>query len=314
MLNTPFTSLLNNRAEGAPASHVALETTLLLHGVPRDRSATLAASLDEIIRAERVRSAIVGVVRGVPTVGVTRAELAEMLEEPSVPKANTSNLGLLIHNGASAATTVSTTMELAALAGLRVFATGGIGGVHRGYGRKLDISADLTALARFPVAVVTSGVKSLLDVVSTREALETLGVPVVGFRTDAFPAFYLRESEASVDARFDDVRTLARFVRFELERTGRGVVVANPIPETDAIEPGLFKAWLEEAESRVAESISAGRDVTPKLLAALHELSGGATLKANIALIEANAELAGALCREMLLVEPGARLPDEHDA
>ncbi len=314
MLNTPFTSLLNNRAEGAPASHVALETTLLLHGVPRDRSATLAASLDEIIRAERVRPAIVGVVRGVPTVGVTRAELAEMLEEPSVPKANTSNLGLLIHNGASAATTVSTTMELAALAGLRVFATGGIGGVHRGYGRKLDISADLAALARFPVAVVTSGVKSLLDVVSTREALETLGVPVVGFRTDAFPAFYLRQSEASVDARFDDVRTLARFVRFELERTGRGVVVANPIPEADAIEPGLFRAWLEEAESRAAQSINAGRDVTPALLAALHDLSGGATLKANIALAEANAALAGALCREMLLVEPGARLPDEQDA
>ncbi|MCC5786140.1 MAG: pseudouridine-5'-phosphate glycosidase [Phycisphaerales bacterium] len=313
MLNTPFTSLLNNRAIDTPASHVALETTLLLHGVPRDRSVSLAASLDEIIRAERVRPAIVGVVRGVPTVGVTRAELADLLDEPKIPKANTSNLGLLIHRGSSAATTVSTTMELASLAGLRVFATGGIGGVHRDYGRKLDISADLVALARFPVAVVTSGVKSLLDVVSTREALETLGVPVVGFRTDAFPAFYLRESDANVDARFDDVRALARFVRFELDRTGRGVVVANPIPEADAIEPALFDAWLQEAESRVASSINSGRDVTPALLAALHDLSGGATLKANIALVEANAALAGALCREMLLVEPGARLPDEQD-
>src|SRR5690606_10624096 len=133
------------------------------------------------------------------------------------------------------ATTVSATMEIAAAAGLRLFATGGLGGVHRGYAQRLDISADLAALARFPVAVVCSGVKSLLDVESTREALESLGVPVVGFGTDRFPAFYRRASEAGVDARFDDPESLAAFLSQELARTGRAVVVANPIPAADEI-------------------------------------------------------------------------------
>jgi pseudouridine-5'-phosphate glycosidase len=190
-------------------------------------------------------------------------------------------------------------MELAARAGLSVFATGGLGGVHMGYGQRLDISADLAAFTRFPVAVVTSGVKSILDVVSTREALETLGVCVVGFRTDRFPAFYLRESEAGVDARFDDERELAAFLKAELARAGRGVVVANPIPAEHELPRDLWQAWLAQAVSDTAELAASGRDVTPALLGRLHALSGGRTLAANIELVKSNARLAARLAAAM---------------
>jgi pseudouridine-5'-phosphate glycosidase len=294
------TGLLNR---AAPRS-VALETTLLLHGVPKGQGGPLARELRAIIERNGAHAAICGVLRGRPIVGMTDEELNHLLDAPpgskQVPKANTSNLGLLLHQGSDAATTVSTTMELAASAGVRIFATGGLGGVHKNFAHHLDISADLLAFTRFPVAVVTSGCKSLLDVVATRELLETLGVPVVGFRTDRFPAFYLRESSARVDARFDDLDALANFTRAELARTGRGIVIANPIPEADALTHADWDHWLAAAESK-AESKAAskapatGRDATPALLAALHEASGGRTLAANLALVRSNAALAATI-------------------
>ncbi len=277
---------------------VALESTLLLHGVPREAAAPLAAELTDIVRSTGAHPALIALVRGIPTVGVSDDELKELLAAPRVPKANTSNLGVLMHRGSHAATTVSTTMELAAAAGIRVFATGGLGGAHPGFGGSWDVSSDLAALARFPVAVVTSGTKSILDVVSTREMLETLGVPVVGYRTDHFPAFYLRESARGVDARFDDVGDLAAYLGMELARTGRGVVVAHPIPAADEIDRQSWERWLDEARSTVGEG-TAGRDVTPHLLAALHRISGGATLRANLALIRSNARLAGELASRL---------------
>ncbi len=209
---------------------VALESTLLVHGVPRHAAMPLADELDAIVTGHGATPAPIAVVAGRPTVALTRDELRTLLDAANVPKANTGNLGVLMHRGANAATTVSTTMEIAAAAGVRVFATGGIGGVHKGYGARWDVSADLLALSRFPVAVVASGVKNLLDVVSTREMLETLGVPVIGFCTDQFPAFYTRASDAGVDARFDDAAELAGFVAAELARSGRGVLVSNPNP------------------------------------------------------------------------------------
>jgi pseudouridine-5'-phosphate glycosidase len=276
------------------AAHaVALETTLLLHGVPKSESPALAADLAGIVRTHGAHPAIVGVVGGVPTVGLSDAELAVLLAADKVPKVNTSNLGVAIHRKTHAATSVSTTMELAAAAGVHVFATGGLGGVHTNLAAHLDVSADLAAFARFPVAVVTSGVKSLLDVEGTREILETLGVPVVGYRTDRFPAFYLRESAATVDARFDDHADLARFVAAEMSRTGRGVVVCNPIPAVDEIPPDDWRAWLVAAEAMVGSTT--GRDATPRLLAALHEVSRGATLRANLSLVRSNADLAARL-------------------
>jgi len=272
---------------------VALETTLLAHGVPADSALPLHHELARIVAGAGAHPALVGVLSGKPIVGMTDDELTQMLAIDDLPKLNTANLGVALARAQSGATTVSATMELAAAAGVGVFATGGIGGVHRGYAHHLDVSSDLAALTRFPVAVVASGVKSILDVVATREALETLGVPVVGYRTDAFPAFYRRESKAGVDARFDDPAELAAYCRHETNRAGRGVLVCNPIPEDDEIPADDWDAWLAEAESRAAGA--EGRAVTPAVLAALHEISNGATLTSNIALIKSNAALAAQL-------------------
>ncbi len=272
---------------------VALETTLLAHGVPADAALPLHHELSRIVADAGAHPALVGVLDGQPIVGMTDDELAQMLAIDNLPKLNTANLGLALARAQSGATTVSATMELAAAAGVGVFATGGIGGVHRGYAERLDISSDLTALTRFPVAVVASGVKSILDVVSTREALETLGVPVVGYRTDSFPAFYRRESDAGVDARFDDPAELAAYCRSETNRTGRGVLVCNPVPETDELPENDWAKWLKQATKRAHSAGAAGRAVTPAVLAALHEISGGATLTSNIALVKSNAALAG---------------------
>jgi len=284
-----------------PLDRVALETTLLVHGVPRERALPLFFELSEIVRSEGAVPALTGLVEGRPVVGMTSEQLSTLLSADT-PKANTANLGIWMARGRSAATTVSSTMELAAGAGVQVFATGGLGGVHRGYGRAWDVSADLAAFTRFPVAVVTSGVKSILDVVATRESLETLGVPVVGVSTDCFPAFYLRESGAGVDACFDSIEELAEFLVVELPRTGRGVVVANPIPEEDALAPADWERWLGEARALVAGRALSGREVTPALLSALVQVSDGETLRANEALVRHNARIAARLRRQMTRV------------
>ena len=272
---------------------VALETTLVAHGVPREDGKRLASELAAVVGRAGAIAAPVGVLGGRGIVGMTRAQLSELLAIPNLPKLNASNLGLALARAGSGATTVSATMELAAAAGVSLFATGGLGGVHPGLARRLDVSSDLLALARFPVAVVCSGVKSLLDVESSREALETLGVPVVGFRTDAFPAFYLAECGAGVDARIDDEHGLLEFVDFELARTGRAVVIAQPAPSP--IAPDQWRRWLEEARAGIESHDVSGRDVTPRMLAALHEISGGETLRVNLELVRANAALAGRL-------------------
>ncbi|MFG0243199.1 MAG: pseudouridine-5'-phosphate glycosidase [Phycisphaerales bacterium JB054] len=281
----------------AGAGFVGLETTILVHGVPRQDAAPLAARLAEAVRAGgngAAEPAVVGIVSGRPVVGLLPDELDLLLAADHVEKANTANLGVVMHRQQHGATTVSTTVELAARAGIRVVATGGIGGVHRDYAAHLDISSDLGTLARRPVAVVTSGVKSLLDVAATRELLETLGVPVIGYRTDSFPAFYVRETDIPVDARFDDAEDLARYISSELARTGRGVVVANPCPEADAMPRDAWESLLARAQA--AAGPARGRDVTPALLTQIHALSGGASLRANVALAVDNARLAGAIC------------------
>jgi pseudouridine-5'-phosphate glycosidase len=282
--------------------HVGVETTVLVHGVPRGEGPALARDLASIARDAGSAAAFIGVVRGKPTVGMSDDELADFFAADRVAKANTANLGLFIHRRQHAATTVSTTLELAALAGLRVCATGGLGGVHPALSRRLDISADLPALARHPVALVTSGCKSILDIPSTRELLETLGVPVVGFRTDSFPAFYLRDGGAGVDARFDDESDLASFLRAELARTGRGVVVANPIPTDAEVPRSDWDRWLAAAHAAVGPGAE-GRDVTPRLLAEIHRASAGASVVAHVALIRSNTTQASRLARE--LGQPG---------
>ncbi|MCC6426231.1 MAG: pseudouridine-5'-phosphate glycosidase [Phycisphaerales bacterium] len=282
---------------------LALESTLLLHGVPPDSAKPLANELNAIARSHNAHPTLIAVINGTPTIGLTDEELDLLLAAPQngkpVPKANTANLGILIHNRSHAATTVSTTAELAAAAGIRVFATGGLGGAHHNFGTHWDVSSDLTALARFPLAIVTSGTKSILDVPSTREMLETLGIPVIGFQTDTFPAFYLRDSEAKVDARFDDIPSLARFIAAELTRTNRGIVIANPIPLPDELPRQAWTQWLNAAQAQVASEAPSGRDVTPRLLHHLHQLSGGATLRANLALIRSNTALGAQLAAHL---------------
>lgn len=211
-----------------------------------------------------------------------------MLAAGTTPKLNTGSLGAAVSRGTGGATTVSTTMELAAGMGIRVFATGGLGGVHKGLTQRLDISTDLLAFTRFPVAVVTAGCKSILDVINTRELLETLGVPVIGYRCDRFPAFYRRDGGVGVDARFDDAAELGRFVRHEMARTCRGVVICNPIPSEHELGEAKWNGWLAEAERRAVAAGAAGRDVTPAVLGALHSVSGGETLRANIELVKHN--------------------------
>lgn len=302
---------------------VALETTLLVHGVPARAGLPLARELDSLVREVGAEAAIVGVVGGRAVCGLTEPQLVAMLHAADlarggaagresgratggegVAKINSANLGLALHSGRMGATTVSATMEIAAGAGVRLFATGGLGGVHRSAGgrdrhaaRRLDVSSDLFAMTRFPVAVVCSGVKSILDVAATREVLETLGVPVVGFGTDLFPAFYQRavDDRVRVDARFDEASDLARYVEAELARSGRAVVVCNPVPIEHEIDAHTWAAWLEKAEARSAAAGAAGRDVTPLVLGALHEISGGRTLRTNIALVKSNALLAARL-------------------
>lgn len=285
--------LLPGLVDRSTPNAVALETTLLAHGVPAGEGFPLARELESLCEEGGGRACLVGLVAGVPIAGLTGEELRVLLGAGPVAKANTANLGVLMHRRAHAATTVASTMEIAAAAGVRVFATGGLGGVHHGLADRLDISSDLAALARFPVAVVCSGVKGILDVVSTREALETLGVPVVGFRTTRFPAFYRRDGGVGVDATFEDEDGLAAFLACELARTGRGVVVANPIPESEEIRLEEWTAWLDQARARAGGT--QGRDVTPAILSALHQLSNGRTLRANIALVKSNTSLAARL-------------------
>lgn len=296
---------IDSRLTVPPARAVALESTLLVHGVPAGIAMDLHRSLCDQLMEVGSEPALIALLGGTPTVGVTEAELSRLIERgTSLPKVNTANLGVMRHWGADAATTVSTTMEIASAVGIRVFATGGLGGVHRGYGCHLDVSADLTALTRFPVAVITAGVKSILDIAATREALETLGVPVVGYRTDHFPAFYRRtadDHDLSVDARFDNFDELSAFLDAELRRTGRGVVVANPIDESDELDGGALQAWIEQAEDEADSAGVIGREVTPFILGRVHELSGGKTIEANIALVKGNARLAGSLASSMPL-------------
>jgi pseudouridine-5'-phosphate glycosidase len=276
-------------------ARLALETTLLTHGVPATAAPALHDELARICREHGAEPALCAVVGGRATASLSSGGLTALLERPGVEKLNTSGLHAALAQGRSGATTVSTTIEIAWSRGIRVFSTGGLGGVHKGFAQSLDISTDLLALARWPVAVVASGCKSILDVPATRELLETLGVPVLGWCTDRFPAFYRRDGGAGVDARFDDAGALARCVRATLARTGRGVLIASPIPVDHELPSADWQAWLAQAEAHAHASGATGRDVTPATLGALHTVSAGRTLRANIELVKANVRLGAQL-------------------
>ena len=272
---------------------VALESTLIAHGLPWPVNVETARESELAVRQAGALPATIAVLNGVPTVGLSDRQIEELAGAGNVKKASRRDLGAAVALKQTAATTVSATMALAHAAGIRVFATGGIGGAHTG-AEPFDISADLTELARTPVLVVCAGAKSILHLPRTLEILETLGVPVVGYGVDAFPAFYVRDHSPAlpVSARVDSPREAAELFASHVRMGGGGVILARPCPAEVAIAQSEFDRWCAEAERQARESGVSGARVTPFLLARIAELSGGRTLAANRALIVANAGLA----------------------
>ncbi|MEX2629971.1 MAG: pseudouridine-5'-phosphate glycosidase [Tistlia sp.] len=281
------------RAEGRAV--VALESTVIAHGLPWPDNLHAAEAIEAAVREAGAVPATVALADGRLRIGLDPDTL-QRLARGGVPvmKVSRRDFGAVLASRALGATTVAGTMAAAALAGIATMATGGLGGVHRGAESSFDISADLAELARTPVAVVCSGAKSILDLPRTLELLETLGVPLVGYGCARLPAFYLRESEHPVPARADSPEEAAAILAAQWSLgLGGGALVANPPPAAAALDPARFAGWLAEAEQEAADQGVAGKAVTPFLLSRLHVLSGGATLAANRALLIENARLAG---------------------
>lgn len=280
---------------------VALETTLVTHGLPYPDGVRAAATLESDVRAAGALPATIGVLEGAVRVGLSPDEIERIATAHRVAKLNPGNLAAQVASGLPGSTTVAATMFAAARAGIQVFATGGIGGVHRDAAETGDVSADLIALSRYPVVVVCAGAKAVLDLPKTVEMLETLGVPVLGLGTNEFPAFYRRSSGLPVDHRFETVEDLAAAIRAHFSLgLGTGIVVANPIPEVDELPAELYEPALGEALAEAARRGIRGRAVTPFLLEQLRERTGGTSVRANLALLRHNARTAGALARALL--------------
>jgi pseudouridine-5'-phosphate glycosidase len=270
---------------------VALESTLICHGLPWPLNLETALAAEAAVRAEEAIPATIAVLKGTPTVGLSQAELRDLAQARGVLKASRRDLPAAITQKQTAATTVAATMTLAHLAGIRLFATGGIGGAHR-ESHPWDISADLGELARTPVAVVCAGAKSILDIPRTLEILETQGVPVVGFRTSEFPAFYVHSSGEPITARVENAREAAELMQAHWDLGGGGVVLAQPVAPDAALDPGAFLQALTEAERQALGVGVRGKELTPFLLSRLADITEGQTLRANHALVIANARLA----------------------
>ena len=278
-------------ADGRPV--VALETTIVSHGMPWPENIETALAVEGIVREGGAIPAAIAVLDGEIRVGLGREDLERLAKADDVAKLSRADLAFAVVSGRPGATTVAATMIVAARAGIPVFATGGIGGVHRGAEQSFDISADLTELARTGVTVVAAGAKALLDLPKTLEMLETLGVPVVCYRTDQFPAFWSRSSGLKAPLRFDDAAAIASFIRArEALALGGGMLVANPVPERDEIPADEMEAHIDAAyRDSIAAGIT-GKAVTPFLLDAVLKRTGGRSLVTNIALIRNNARLA----------------------
>lgn len=283
-----------SEALGRSAPVVALETTLISHGLPQPDNLHLAREAEEIVRRAGAVPATIGVVGGVPKVGLEAAELELMATGDGIAKLSVRDLALAAAKRSHGATTVAATAHLAARVGIRLFATGGLGGVHREARESWDVSADLAALDRTPVTVVCSGVKSILDVPATLEHLETLDVPVAGFRTTRFPGFYLTDSGSPLDWTLEDEEEAARtIVALEgLDPEGGGFVVANPLPEAEQLDPVLHDRALRVGLGDLKRRDVHGKDVTPFLLERFREETGGESLEVNKRIIRNNARLA----------------------
>jgi pseudouridine-5'-phosphate glycosidase len=281
-------------ALGTGAPVVALESTLISHGLPRPDNLSLAREAEQAVRAEGAVPATVGIVGGVANIGLEDDDLKLLATADDIPKLSARDLAIAATKGSHGATTVAATAHLAALAGIKVFATGGLGGVHRDARESWDVSADLATLARTPVAVVCSGVKSILDVPATLEHLETLGVPVVGFRSRRFPGFYLTDSGCPLEWAVDDEEEAARLIQtlpdFGFEHSG--LVVANPIAEEEQLNPDLHDRTLRVGLEEMNRQGVRGKEVTPFLLDYFRRETKGESLDLNKTIILQNARLA----------------------
>jgi pseudouridylate synthase len=286
---------------------VALESTLIAHGLPAPDNLRVAREAETAVRAAGAVPATIAIVGGAVRIGLDDAAL-EAIGGGDVMKAGVRDLAPAVARGIDAATTVASTAHLAARAGIAVFATGGLGGVHRDARESWDESADLTTLARTGIVVVCAGVKSILDVRATLERLETLNVTVAGFRTRAFPGFYLSDSGHPVAWRVESPEEVAAMMRArdDLGLAGGAIVVANPLPADEQLDPALHDRVLRESLEAAAAAGIAGRDVTPFLLDRFHRETGGASLAANVRLVLRNAELGGRIAVAAAAGVPGA--------
>jgi pseudouridine-5'-phosphate glycosidase len=279
-------------AAGKPV--VALESTIISHGMPYPQNVETALKVEEIIRANGAIPATIAILGGRLKAGLTKEEIEYLGKQgQAVTKASRRDLSVLVARGADGATTVTTTMMIAHMAGIRFFATGGIGGVHRGAETTMDISADLEELGQTGVMVVCAGAKAILDLKLTLEYLETKGVPVLGYQTQELPAFYTRTSGLSVDYRVDTPEELAQILKTQndLGLPG-GVLVTNPIPQEYSMDADQINAVIDQAVAEAKEKGIHGKETTPFLLAKVKEITGGDSLEANIKLVFNNAELA----------------------
>lgn len=278
---------------------VALESTIISHGMPYPQNVETALKVEQEVRANGAIPATIAIIKGRLKAGLNRDEIEQLGQGgQSITKVSRRDLPLIVAQGKTGATTVASTMIIAAMAGIRVFATGGIGGVHRGAETSFDVSADLQELAQTPVAVVCAGAKSILDLGLTLEYLETHGVPVIGYQTEQLPAFFTRGSQFKVDYRLDDAASIAQVMsaKWAMALKG-GMVIANPIPEQYALPNSAIDSAIEQALAEAVAQQIGGKQATPFLLARVCELTGGDSLASNIQLVLNNARLASAIAK-----------------
>ena len=289
--------VLNAIEQSAPI--VALESTIITHGMPFPDNAEMAASVEALIRDCEVVPATIAVIDGRIKIGLTHNELLQLANVKNALKISRADMAFAISQGKTAGTTVAATMIIARMAGIRIFATGGIGGVHKGAETNFDISADLTELGKTDVLVVAAGAKAILDVPKTLEVLETQGVPVIGYQTNTLPAFWTRESNLDVPLRMNNTSQISDFLKVRDElHLNSGILIANPIPKKDAIPSEIIKSYIETAQEEMEKSNISGKDVTPFLLKRIFELSKGTSLKSNIALVKNNALIAAKIAKD----------------
>lgn len=279
---------------------VALETTIIAHGLPWPRNLECAQNLEHVIQQAGACPATIGLQAGQIKIGLSESELEHFAKADNIHKVSRRDLATMIASKQDGATTVAATMICAHLAGIKVFATGGMGGVHRGAEASFDISADLTELGRTPVTVVCAGAKSILDLPKTLEVLETQGVPVLGYGTDKLPAFYVRDSGLTLDGRLESAAEAAHImrVREDLNLAG-GMVIAVPIPEVQALPAQEVEAWIKQALAEAEQAGISGKAITPFLLQRIAGLSQGRALQANLALVENNARVAAEIAKAL---------------